>query len=190
MSSEEELKHGENESDAPVSQKDYEAVLQKVRDLEGLKEQWIRAAADFENAKKRLMRERDEYIKFSQENFARELLPVIDNLERSIAHMGGDAKQDPSLKNVLAGVQMVVKQFGEILKNHGVKKVPSVGEVFNPHHHEAMGYVEGEGKPDEVVDEIEAGYFYHDRLLRAAKVRVRMPKVTTDPTDEKVDDLT
>lgn len=172
-----------------LTREEFDNLQAKVKELEGMREQLLRSAADFENAKKRLAREKEDFTKFAQENLLRDFLPVLDNLERALAH-AGDFPKDPASKGLLSGVQMVAKQLLEILKNHGVKRINALGEVFNPHHHEAIGYVEEEGKPEEVVTEVEPGYFFHDRLLRASKVRVRMSPTKQNNEDEKEEEIT
>ena len=158
-----------------LPRKDYEDLCSRLKELEDLRERLLRSAADFENAKKRLTRERDEYVKFSQENLIRELLPALDNFERALAHAQTSKDEKADLKGLLAGVQMVSKQLGEILKTQGLKRLKTVGEIFDPNRHEAVGFVHEPGKENEIVQEIEPGYFLHDRLLRAPKVRVRAP---------------
>ena len=86
-----------------LSRKEYETMLARLKELEGMKERILHAAADFDNAKKRLVRERDEFIKFSQEAMVRELLPMLDNFERALGHTA-DAKGE-SLKGIVAGIQ-------------------------------------------------------------------------------------
>lgn len=165
-----------------LSRREFESLQNQAKELESLKDRLARSAADYENAKKRLMRERDEFVKFSQESILRSLLPVLDNLERASAHAGADGS--PAFKNLATGIQMVVKQFAEVLKSQGLVRVESLGKQFDPHQHEAIGYVKEKGKDHEIIDEIEAGYFLGDKLLRAAKVRVR---VNEDPHESASD---
>ena len=109
----------------------------------------------------------------SQRRFLiRELLPVLDNFERALSH----AEETKDSKGIKAGVQLVYKQLNEALKAQGVKRMKTAGEIFDPHQHEAVGFVDEPGREDEIVEEVEPGYFLHDRLLRAAKVRVRHPQ--------------
>ncbi len=159
-----------------LSRPDYDALLSQVKELESVKDRLVRSAADYENAKKRLVRERDEFVKFSQESILRSLLPVLDNLQRAYSHAGTDTS--PAFKNLATGIQMVLKQFAEILKSQGLIRIETVGKQFDPHVHESVGYVKEKGRDHEVLDEIEAGYLLGDKLLRAAKVRVR---VNEDP---------
>jgi molecular chaperone GrpE len=164
-----------------VSRQEYEALQKKVAELEGLREKFLLSAADFENAKKRNARDKEDFIKFSQEKILRELLPVLDNFERAVGHAnaasanatGYEALQQ-NLKTLLEGVQRVQKQFTDALKLHGLKRIETEGQMFNPHFHEVVAHVPEEGPEDQIVDELEPGYTLHDRLLRAAKVRVRV----------------
>ena len=163
---------------AALSRQEHEELLRRLKELEDLRDRFMRGAADFENAKKRLARERDEFVKFSQEGILRGLLPVLDNFERALAH-AGDSK-DP----IAAGIQMVFKQMNEILKNQGLVRFKAAGELFDPRRHEVVSFVPGGGREDEIVEEVEPGYFLHDRLLRAAKVRVRSSKSPEEKTEE------
>lgn len=169
-----------------LSAQEHENLLKRLNDLEQLKERLMVSAADFENAKKRLSRERDEFVKFSQENLIKDILPVMDNFDRALSH-AGDANEK-NLKSIVAGVQMVQKQLAEILKSQGLKKILTIGETFDPHRHEAVSFAHEDGPDDIIVDEVQSGYTLHDRLLRAAKVRVRVAKPV--PSDEKQDEIT
>lgn len=173
--------------DVTLSRQDYEALNGRLLELENMRDKLMRSAADFENAKKRLGREREEFVKFGQESLLRNLLPILDNFERAIAHAASpsDASDDSpaarQFKNVISGVQMVQKQLTDILKSQGLTRIKSLGEKFDPHKHEALSYVEEDGAEDEVVAEIEPGYMLHDRLLRAAKVNVRTNPKASSP---------
>ena len=182
---------------AAISAQDYEALKKRVGELEGLREQFIRGAADFENAKKRNARDKEEFIKFSQERILRELLPALDNFERALSHAaafnGPDAKEAAlreNLKSLISGVQLVQKQVLDVLQKHGLTRLKTLGEKFDPHFHEVVGHVTGEGEEDRIVDELEAGYKLHDRLLRAAKVRVRVSPESKAASQGKQDEIT
>jgi len=175
--------HGESQvsdsaGNVQLSKQDYEKLLNQIKELEAVKERLMRSAADYENAKKRLVREREEFVKFSQESILRSLLPVLDNLERAFSHAGTDTS--PAFKNLAMGIQMVLKQFTEILKSQGLVRIETVGKQFDAHVHESVGYVKEKGRDHEILDEIESGYFLGDKLLRAAKVRVRVNESPED----------
>ena len=160
--------------------------MRGLKELESMREQLLRAAADFDNAKKRLHREKEEFMKFSHENFIRSILPVLDNFERVMVHVQvPEWETNNVVKGIVMGIQRVHKQFQEILKNLGLSRIPTDGESFDPHRHEAVAHVEGEGPADQIVDEVEAGYMLHDRLVRAAKVRIRIP-----PNEDKKEEIT
>ena len=132
-------------------------------------ERFLRSCAEFENFKKRAARDREEFVKFSVEKMARELLPVLDNLERAVEH----SKASQDYKGLVEGVEMTVKQFLQCLDKFGVTPVTSVGERFDPTRHEAIMQVEeGDYDSDTVVGEHQKGYVLNDRLLRPSLVTV------------------
>ena len=122
--------------------------------------------ADFENYKKRTIKERSDLIKFGWEPVARDLLQVVDNLERAIAHMpeGTDA-------NFGAGIKMVLTQFQNVLNKQGVLPV-SIATQFDPNLHEAVGQEPSDQPPGSILKEHVRGYTLHGRLLRPAQVIV------------------
>lgn len=181
-----------------VPVEEYEALKKKVGELEGLRHKFLLAAADYENAKKRNAREKQDFVKFSQERILKDLLPVLDNFDRAVGHANtasanASAYEDlrQNLTTVISGVARVQKQLADILKAHGLKRIETEGQMFNPHFHEVVAHVSEEGKEDQIVDELEPGYMLHDRLLRAAKVRVRVsPQSKASASEEKQDEIT
>jgi molecular chaperone GrpE len=132
-------------------------------------ERWIRERADLENVKKRAAREREEASKFGTERLIRDLLAVVDNLERAVEHARGGGNGQP----LVDGVGLVLKAFQDALASHGVVRVESHGSRFDPAHHEAVAHIEStEHEPNSVMKEHQAGYRLHDRLLRPALVTV------------------
>ena len=125
--------------------------------------------ADFDNFKKRTVREREEHQRFVNEELLKQLLPVMDNFERALAHL----EQSKDFNTLLEGVQMIYRQIREILKKSGVRSVESLGRVFDPTKHQAISVRETvEVESNQVVEEFQKGYFLHDRLIRAALVVV------------------
>ncbi len=186
-------KEKEGGEEVTLSRSEYEKLQSQLQELEGLKDKFLRAAADFDNAKKRLVRERDEFVKFAQENLIRHLLPVLYNFERALAH--ASEEKDPQPKALVSGISMVQKQLAEILKGQGLVRLETVGKHFDPHLHEAVAYHEENGTADEILTEIEPGYTLHGKLLRAAKVRIRVnPASETTRTqtaqEEKQEEIT
>jgi molecular chaperone GrpE len=142
-------------------------------------ERWLRERADLENLKKRAARERTETVRFANESLIRDLLPVVDNLERAVEHAQGGGNGQP----LVEGVALVLKALRDVLERHGVQQVAAKGVPFDPTHHEAMAQVESaEHEPNVVVEEHQRGYRLNDRLLRPALVTVaRAPdKVVKD----------
>lgn len=142
------------------------------------KDKMLRLAADYENFKKRSDRERATAMKYAGEHIFREFLPVVDNLERAISQGivdGADAEKN--LAGLLEGVELTLKSLKTSLDKFEVKPIDSVGEPFDPNKQEALTMESSETVPaNHVVTEYEKGYFYKDRLLRAAKVIVSSGK--------------
>lgn len=179
-------------SKVEVDAQEYEALKKRVAELEGLREKLLLSAADYENAKKRNAREKEDFIRFSQERILREILPVLDNFERAVNHAGeaslkasGEEELRQNLKTLIEGVERVEKQLFDVLRMHGLKRIDTKAQLFDPHFHEAVAHVAEEGKEDHIVDELESGYMLHDRLLRAAKVRVRVAPQQAPAAEEK-----
>ena len=183
---EEKINENQPSEKIEVLKADWDKLQAQLVEAEGLREKLLRSAADFENAKKRLAREREEFLKFSQEGLLGDLLPILDNFDRALGHQTQIDKLDlealkKQFKALATGMQMVKKQFMDILQAQGVKVIPALGQIYDPHLHEVIEYVPEEGKPDEIITEVETGYLLHDRLLRAAKVRVRSALKTEVP---------
>lgn len=123
--------------------------------------------SDFENFKKRGIKERSDLAKFAVESFAGELLEVMDNLERALQQTS--PKTDPSLT---AGLKMVLNQFKSALEKKGIRQIESVQKQFDPDRHEAIAAESSEHPPGTVLVEHTKGYMIHDRLLRPARVTV------------------
>jgi len=146
------------------------------------RDQLLRTMADYDNYRKRLARENERTRKLAAEAIVRDLLPVLDNLERAVDHAGADAGP------LAEGVQMVLDQFRAVLEKHGLKKIPALNEPFDPNVHEAVMQAEStELPPDHVVQEFEKGYTLGDYILRPSKVVVSKsaePAETAEPEAE------
>lgn len=131
---------------------------------------YLRSQADLENYRKRVQREKQEMARFANEGLLRELLPVVDNLQRAVDHAREEQAESTAL---LEGVEMTLNQFARTLEKFGVTPVEAVGRPFDPDCHEAMGQVVSEElPPNTVAQELQKGYRLHDRLLRPALVMV------------------
>lgn len=151
-----------SESSAEEALAESQAEAQKNWDL------YLRERAELENYRKRMQREKEDLARFANENLLREMLPILDNLERAVSH--AEQEQEGGL---LEGVQMTLDQFRKTLERLGVVPVASIGEPFSPDCHEAMGQMESaEHAPNTVVQEMQKGYTLNDRLLRPALVMI------------------
>lgn len=143
-----------------------DTVEQERRELE---DRHLRAVADLDNFRKRVRREQAEAARYAVEPLARELLAVVDNLERALEHAGGDGGTAP----LVEGVSLVLRSLDEVLRRHGVTVVEAEpGQPFDPNRHEAVERREGAGEPNRIVQVWEKGYAMHERLLRPARVSV------------------
>ncbi len=143
---------------------------------------YLRERADLENARKRHQRDREEAIRFANERLLKEMIPVLDNLERAVGH----AEQgDDDNQGLLEGVNMTINQFCKVLEDFGVKPINALGEDFDPNLHQAMGHVETTDQaPNTVTSEFQKGYLLNDRLLRPSLVMVaRAPNGATEDQD-------
>ena len=165
---------GSPEFDGTAAQ---ESELVKLRQQLELKDKeakdnydrFVRQVAELENFKRRALRERDEGIRFAKEDFARDILPIVDNLERAVTHAQGGGNGKP----LIEGVELVLKGLLDVLGKHGVEQISAVGQPFDPGKHEAMAQIESEQhQPNTVVEEYHKGYTVQDRLLRPALVSV------------------
>lgn len=164
---------------APGEERDIEAELAAaLEEVASLKDRMLRLAADSENFKKRMERERLTALKYSGEQIFREMLPVVDNLERAISQISTDMlATDKNLAALHEGVQLTLKSLVTILDKFEVKPIDSVGLPFDPNQQEALTMEPHETVPaSHVVSEYEKGYYYKDRLLRPARVIVSSGK--------------
>jgi molecular chaperone GrpE len=141
-------------------------IEQLTAERDRLLDRLARLQAEFENARKRAERERAEQRDFVTAGTVEQFLPVVDNFELALKSTGTE-------KQLRSGVSLIVKQMEEILEKMQVKAVPTVGELFDPRVHEALGTVERDDIPDQhVAEEVRRGYKIRERLLRPALVRV------------------
>jgi molecular chaperone GrpE len=153
------------------AESDLQAKLaEKDKEIAELKDKYLRALADGENIRKRVRQQSDETIRIQKEALLRDLLPIVDNLERAIeaARTGASGGQV-----IVQGVEMVLRSLADYLRAHGVAPIDSAGHPFDPSRHEAVDHVHSEvHPPNTVVDEFHRGYLIGERVLRPARVTV------------------
>jgi len=149
-----------------------EELLKKERvRAQNMEDRYLRVNAEFENYKKRMIRESTDRTKFFNLDLIKELLPSLDNLERAINHAKNENTDD--VESMIVGLEMVNKMTHEVFEKFGVSRVSTIGEVFDPNVHQAVGVVESDSVPEnEIVEECLGGYLLHGRIIRPAMVRV------------------
>jgi molecular chaperone GrpE len=153
-------------------------MIAAQEEIAGFRDKLLRAAADFDNYKKRMERDRNAAMKYAGEQILREILPVVDNLERALTQgVVPGVEVEANLAALMEGVQLTLKSLLTVLEKFEVKAVDSVGQPFDPNVHEALVMEPSDVVPaSHVLNEFEKGYYYKDRLLRVAKVIVSSGK--------------
>jgi molecular chaperone GrpE len=136
--------------------------------LASQKDDYLRLAADFDNYKKRIRRDSEQQAASGKESFIRDLLPVVDNLERALA-----CEQSSSSDQLRQGVEMTLQHLRRLLLHHGIEAVDDVGKLFDPHQHEAISVRRDPLQPDQIILEVaQRGYRRGDKSFRPARVIV------------------
>lgn len=151
------------------------ADLEQARaELAGREDRALRLAADFDNFRRRTLREREEAHRYGHENLVKDLLGAVDNLDRAIEHARRSGSAD--FESMLQGVELVQRELNGVLAKHGVTRIEAAGELFDPTVHEAIAQKEEGSVPANTVVEVyQPGYRLWDRLLRPARVVVSKP---------------
>jgi len=152
-------------------------VEEKEKEVKEHHDRLLRVAADFDNYKKRAAREKEEWVKFANEDLIKSILPFVDNLERALNH----SEKTEDIQSLIEGIKLTIQQLLKILNKFGVSPIESLGKPFDPTMREAMLVVEtDQHEPNQVVEEFQKGYLLNDRLLRAATVSVsKLPEKVT-----------
>lgn len=153
-------------------------------EIAGLKDRLLRQAAETENTRRRLERDRDDGAAYATTSFARDLLTVADNLARAIAAVPESARAEPAVKGVVEGVEATERELQRVLSRHGVTRVEAIGLPLDPHRHQAMLEQESaEHPPGTILAELMSGYVIKDRLLRPAMVTVAKAPTVAGTTE-------
>jgi molecular chaperone GrpE len=166
----------------PLLAEAQKALSSKTDECKALNDKYLRQAAEFENYKRLAQRDQRDQIKFGNEQLLRELLPVIDNLERAIkAARDSDRGTSSALVH---GVDLTLKQLSGSLAKFGVQAIETTGQAFDPTTHQAVAHVPSDSVPaNHVVEEFQKGYRLHERMLRAAMVSVSSGPATANEHD-------
>jgi len=160
------------------------ALAAKAEEVKALNDKYLRLAAEFDNYKRLIQRDQRDQIRFGNEHLLKELLPVVDNLERAIK----SSREGGGSDVLIQGVDLTLKQLTGALTRFHVVPVETVGRPFDPATHQAVTSIESEKVPKQyVVDELQRGYLLHDRILRAAMVSVSAGQPDGTPrTDNRI----
>ena len=168
-----------------LSEEEYKQLKQEVGQARQQEEKVLRIQADFENSRKRLEREKQEFIRFANEGLITNLLNVVDDLERTL-ELAQDKREDFSA--FLKGVEMILAHLYDLLKKQGLVPMESKGKIFNPSFHEALLKAETDDFPENtIVEELQKGYLLNDRVIRTAKVKVaKRPEIREQKSEDRV----
>ncbi len=162
-------KQEENQEEKTVILKESE-YLKLQEDASKVQDKLLRIQADFDNTRKRLEREKQDFVKFANEGIIVELLNILDDLERTVS-LAQAKGQD--ITSFLKGVEMILAHLYDMLKEYGVKPIEAEGKIFDPHYHEALMQEEKKELPEHtIVEELQKGYLLNDRVIRTTKVKV------------------
>ena len=177
-------KEAEGPEDSADAENELEKKLQAAQaEAKENHDRLLRVSAEFENFKKRSLREMDEFRKFANEALIREMLCVVDNLERAIHSVD---KNGDAINSIIEGVDMTLKEILKIFERFGISRIECVAKPFDPNFHQAVMREESKDHKDNtVIKELQKGYMLHDRLLRPAMVSVSVtpPKNDTEPKE-------
>jgi molecular chaperone GrpE len=155
----------EDEVRAPVP---FEKFMELQEDKEELYDKLLRKQAEFENFRKRIEKEKQEFFDFALSSFIKDLLPVIDGLERGL-----HAPEGETVESYKKGIELILKQFRDVLAIAGLQPIRAIGTIFDPNYHQAVMREESDSLAEnEIIEELQRGYIYKDRLLRPSMVKV------------------
>jgi molecular chaperone GrpE len=161
-----------------------QALVAKAEEVKSLNDKYLRLAAEFDNYKRLIQRDQRDQIRFGNESLLKELLPVVDNLERAIKSSRDGGNTDV----LIQGVELTLKQLTGALTRFHVTPIQTIGQLFDPATHQSVTSVASKKVPEQhVVEEFQRGYLLHDRILRAAMVSVSTGRANGAPgTDDTI----
>ena len=169
----------EDESGIEDGEIDFDGALNLDRlgdlekELEEVRQHVLYAQAETQNVRRRLEQEKLNAAQYAATGFARDMLSVKDNLERALAAIPGELREDERMKALVAGIEATGRELENVFQRHGIKRVEAMGQKLDPHFHQAMIELpDDKSEPGTIVQEMQAGYMIKDRLLRPALVGV------------------
>jgi molecular chaperone GrpE len=144
-----------------------------VKELEQVRQHVLYAQAETQNVRRRLEQEKQTAAAYAATGFARDMLSVKDNLDRALAAIPEDLRQDERMKALIAGIEATGRELDTVFQRNGITRVEALGQPLDPHRHQAMVEIPSDdAEPGTIVQEMQAGYMIKDRLLRPALVGV------------------
>ena len=165
-----------------LSKKEYEELKGGAQSAEEHWDKYLRLHAEFDNVKKRMEREKQEFIRYANADIICELLGILDNLERAIE----TASKKKDFDALYKGIEMILDEMRRMLEKKGVSGMECVGQAFDPVKHEAVTYADNDEQPeDTVIEELQKGYVYNDKVVRPAKVKLARKTTKDEETKDE-----
>jgi molecular chaperone GrpE len=176
MNEDQELHEETNEAEEATAEEQAQAQEQDfselVKELEQVRQHVLYAQAETQNVRRRLEAEKQTAAAYAATGFARDVLSVKDNLDRALAAIPEDLRQDERMKALIAGIEATGRELDTVFQRNGITRVEAMGQPLDPHRHQAMVEIPSDAEPGTIVQEMQAGYMIKDRLLRPAMVGV------------------
>ncbi len=152
-----------------ISVEEYQGLTEDASQKQEYFDKLLRLHAEFENFKKRNLKEKEQFLKFANQGLIYELINILDNFERAFEQ----ASKMNDFKSLHQGVEMILKQIHQLLEKNGVKSIECLGKTFDPVQQEAIAHIETDKYPENtVIEQVQKGYLIEDRLIRPAVVKV------------------
>ncbi|MBU1998260.1 MAG: nucleotide exchange factor GrpE [Candidatus Omnitrophota bacterium] len=153
-----------------IAEAEYNQLKQDAQKAQENWDKFLRLQADFDNARKRWERDRQDVLRYGNEDLIRDVLNVIDDLERSLELAQGKHEDFTAF---LKGVEMILSHLYDLLKRYGVKHIEAKGKIFDPNYHEALMQIDNNDAPENsIIEELQKGYLLNDKVIRTTKVKV------------------
>jgi molecular chaperone GrpE len=173
MMDEQELQEETNETEAEAGEASPDQDFgDLVKELDEVRQHVLYAQAETQNVRRRLEQEKISATQYAATAFARDMLSVKDNLERALAAIPEDLRQDERMKSLITGIEATGRELDTVFQRNGITRVEALGQPLDPHRHQAMVEIASDEAPGTIVQEMQAGYMIKDRLLRPALVGV------------------
>ncbi|HEX8217521.1 MAG TPA: nucleotide exchange factor GrpE [Allosphingosinicella sp.] len=174
MNEDQELQEPRNETGEQEGQSgEPDRLDELIRELEEVRQHVLYAQAETQNVRRRLEAEKQTASTYAATGFARDMLSVKDNLERALAAIPDELREDERLKGLVTGIEVTGRELESVFSRHGITRIESIGQPLDPNRHQAMVEIPSEdSEPGAIVQEMQAGYMIKDRLLRPALVGV------------------